>query len=97
MPYFEHDGVRIHDTDTGAGAQTIVFSHGLLFSGAIFEKQIDHLKDRYRCIAYDHRGQGRSSPAEDGYDMDTQTEDAAALIEALGAGLCHFAGLSSAR
>jgi pimeloyl-ACP methyl ester carboxylesterase len=94
MPHIDVSGASIHYTDTGAGAETVVFSHGLLFSGAIFEEQIAHLKDRYRCIAYDHRGQGRSSPAEDGYDMDTQSEDAAALIEALGAGPCHFAGLS---
>ena len=94
MPYLDHDGVRIHYTDTESGAETIVFSHGLLFSGAIFEKQIAHLKARYRCIAYDHRGQGLSSPAADGYDMDTQTNDAIALIEKLGPGRCHFAGLS---
>ncbi|HMB48727.1 MAG TPA: alpha/beta hydrolase [Afifellaceae bacterium] len=94
MPEIEVDGARLYYTDTGSGDETIVFSHGLLFSSAIFEKQIDHLKDRYRCIAYDHRGQGKSSAAVDGYDMDTQTEDAAALMNALEAGPCHFVGLS---
>jgi pimeloyl-ACP methyl ester carboxylesterase len=94
MPDIDVNGAKIHYTDTGSGEETIVFSHGLLFSGAIFEKQIEHLKGRYRCIAYDHRGQGKSSPADTGYDMDTQSDDAAALIEALGAGPCHFAGLS---
>jgi len=56
MPHIDVNGASIHYTDTGSGAETIVFSHGLLFSGAIFEQQIAHLKDRYRCIAYDHRG-----------------------------------------
>ena len=44
--------------DEGSGPETVVFSHGLLFSSAMFAKQIEHLKGRYRCIAFDHRGQG---------------------------------------
>jgi pimeloyl-ACP methyl ester carboxylesterase len=71
-----------------------VFSHGLLFSGAMFEAQVDHFKDSYRCVTYDHRGQGGSEVTDDGYDMDTLTGDAIALIEELGIGPCHFAGLS---
>ena len=60
----------------------------------MFRAQIDRLKPHYRCIAYDHRGQGDSAIAPDGYDMDTLAEDAAALIVALDAGPCHFVGLS---
>jgi len=96
MAILEANGTRIHYTDSGpgSGSETIVFSHGLLFSGAMFGKQVEQFKDRYRCITFDHRGQGGSAVAADGYDMDTLTEDAAALIEALEVGPCHFAGLS---
>lgn len=80
--------------DEGSGPETIVFSHGLLFSSAMFAKQIEHLKGRYRCIAFDHRGQGQSPVTEDGYDIDTLTDDAIKLIEDLGVGPCHFVGLS---
>ncbi len=94
MPFLDVNGVRLHYTDTGGDAQAVVFSHGLLFSTEMFEDQIAHLKGKYRCIAYDHRGQGQSASPESGYDMDTLAADAVALITALGVGKCHFVGLS---
>lgn len=94
MPYIDANGARLHYVDEGAGKQTIVFSHGLLMSGAMFAGQIAGFKERYRCIAYDHRGQGGSHVTADGYDMDTLADDAAALIERLGVAPCHFMGLS---
>ncbi|MEX3011010.1 alpha/beta fold hydrolase [Hoeflea sp. TYP-13] len=94
MAIVEIDGVRLHYTDEGSGSETIVFSHGLLMSGDMFAAQVATLKHKYRCIAYDHRGQGQSAVTDDGYDMETLTADAAGLIEALGASPCHFVGLS---
>lgn len=60
----------------------------------MFDQQVDALKDQYRCITFDFRGQGQSEVTASGYDMDTLSEDAAALIEALRAAPCHFVGLS---
>ncbi len=94
MPYLTVNGVKLYYEDAGQGAETIVFSHGLLWSGRMFADQVRHLKDRYRVITYDHRGQGRSEVAPTGYDMDTLTGDALALMDGLGIGRCHFAGLS---
>jgi pimeloyl-ACP methyl ester carboxylesterase len=94
LPIVDLNGARIYFTDTGGEKEVILFSHGLLLSGAMFEKQIAHFQGQYRCIAFDHRGQGRSGVTEDGYDLETLTEDAAALIEHLGAAPCHFVGLS---
>lgn len=94
MPYQTVNNVNLYYEDTGAGAETIFFSHGLLWSNRMFAAQIGHLRDRYRVVAYDHRGQGRSEVTSDGYDMDTLTVDALALMNALGIERCHFAGLS---
>lgn len=94
MPHADLNGAHIHFTDTGGDGEAIVFSHGLLFSGAMFDEQVAHFQRTYRCIAFDHRGQGRSGVTESGYDLDTLTADAAALIEHLGLGPCHFVGLS---
>jgi 3-oxoadipate enol-lactonase len=94
MPEIEINGTSLFYSDVGEGAHTIVFSHGLLMSSDMFKAQIDRLSDRYRCIAYDHRGQGKSAVSDGGYDMDTVTDDAAALVTKLGAAPCHFAGLS---
>ena len=78
----------------GSGSETIVFSHGLLWSGKMFEKQVAHLKQRFRIVTYDHRGQGQSEVTESGYDMDDLYEDAVQLIEKLKLGSVHFGGLS---
>ena len=94
MPFIEVNGARLHYTDTGGAGETVLFSHGLLMSGEMFRAQIDHLKGRYRCIAYDHRGQGQSAVTAAGYGMDDVAEDAAALIAALEVGPVHFVGLS---
>ncbi|WP_367607436.1 alpha/beta fold hydrolase [Legionella sp. W05-934-2] len=78
----------------GDGEETILFSHGLLWSGKVFQAQVEHLKKKYRVITYDHRGQGRSEVTEAGYDMDSLCDDTIQLIERLGFGKVHFVGLS---
>jgi 3-oxoadipate enol-lactonase len=95
MPMIRANGTALYYEDTGGTGAPIVFSHGLLWNTTLFRAQIAALKSRYRCIAYDHRGQGRS--ADDvgrTIDMKTVTDDAAALIEALRLGPVHFCGLS---
>jgi 3-oxoadipate enol-lactonase len=94
MPTLAANGVNLYYEETGTGPETIVFSHGLLWSGRMFQHQVEHLQDRYRVITYDHRGQGRSQVMPGGYDMDTLTADALALLDGLGVERCHFAGLS---
>lgn len=94
MPTIEVNGARLHYEDRGAGPETVVFAHGLLWSGRMFEAQVRALEDRYRCVTFDFRGQGRSEVTRSGYDMETLADDAAGLIEALGLAPCHFAGLS---
>jgi len=94
MPEISVNGARLHYTERGTGGTTVVFAHGMLFSGEMFAAQVAALEDDYRCITFDFRGQGRSEVTRNGYDMDTLAGDAAALIEALDAGPCHFCGLS---
>jgi 3-oxoadipate enol-lactonase len=88
------NGVEMHVEDTGGSGQAVVFSHGLLWSTKMWKFQVEALRGRFRCIAFDHRGQGQSEISKDGYDMDTLTLDAAALIEELGVAPVHFVGLS---
>lgn len=85
----------LEDTGPAASGETIVFSHGLLWNLRMFDAQIEALRERFRCVAYDHRGQGLS--AEDNsrsIDIELVFRDAVALIEALGLGAVHFCGLS---
>ena len=95
MPMIRANGTALYYEDTGGAGAPIVFSHGLLWNTTLFAPQIAVLKDRYRCIAYDHRGQGRSADdASHAIAMETVTDDAAALIEALGLVRFISAGLS---
>jgi pimeloyl-ACP methyl ester carboxylesterase len=93
MPIVEANGVKIYYQETGSGEETLVFSHGLLWSHHMFRAQVEYFKSKYRIIAYDHRGQGQSEYRTP-FDMDTLAEDAAALIKSLCDGPVHFAGLS---
>jgi 3-oxoadipate enol-lactonase len=94
MPRIRVNGVELHYDEQGRGPEAIVFAHGLLLDGRMFAAQVEALKDRYRCVCFDFRGQGRSEVTRSGYDVDTLTDDVAALIRTLGAHPCHFVGLS---
>ncbi len=54
MPHLRINGASIYYEEHGNGSETIVFSHGLLWSGHMFHNQIAVLKDSYRCITFDH-------------------------------------------
>jgi pimeloyl-ACP methyl ester carboxylesterase len=94
MPTLHLRGIDLHYEDSGQGEETILFAHGLLWDGRLWEPQVEAFQSRYRCITFDFRGQGRTEVTADGYDMDTLAEDAAALIETLDLVPCHFVGLS---
>ena len=95
MPYLTTNGVSFYYEDTGGPGPALVFSHGLLMSSRMFAGQMMAFKERYRCVSYDHRGQGQSSdPGGRSHDMDTCFRDAVAVIEGLDARPCHFVGLS---
>lgn len=93
MPEIEVNGVKLYYQEIGTGKETVVFSHGLLWSHKMFQAQVNLLSSSFRVIAYDHRGQGQSE-VKGPFDMDTVAEDAAALIQQLCDGPVHFAGLS---
>jgi len=94
MPQIPVNGIRLYIEDTGGPGPPVVFSHGLLYSCRMWDAQVPSLRGHFRCISYDHRGQGQSEVTQDGYDMDTLAMDAAALIRTLGVQPVHFVGLS---
>lgn len=97
MPMIDVNDTSLYYVDTGPGStgETIVFSHGLLWGTEMFEPQIEALRGRYRCIAWDHRGQGRSaSDYRHTIGIELVWQDAVALLDALGVKQVTFAGLS---
>jgi non-heme chloroperoxidase len=77
------DGSQIYYKDGGKG-QPIVFSHGWPLSGDDWDAQMLFFGQHgYRVIAHDRRGHGRSSQTWDGNEMNTYSDDLAALFETL--------------
>lgn len=97
MPHIDVNGTSLYYEDTGPGStgETLAFSHGLLWGTELFAPQIAALRDRYRCIAWDHRGQGRSAADHRNcIPMELVWQDAVALLGALGVTRTHIVGLS---
>ena len=77
------DGTQIYYKDWGSG-QPVVLSHGWPLNADSWEAQMFFLASkRYRCIAHDRRGHGRSSQPSEGNEMDTYADDLAAVIDHL--------------
>lgn len=95
MPHLPINGTQLYVQDTGGTLPPIVFSHGLLWSHEMYTDAIHQLNSRFRCVSYDHRGQGQSDKSSrSAISIETLTEDAIALIESLDIGPVHFVGLS---
>ena len=79
------DGTTIFYKDWGPkDAQPIVFHHGWPLSADDWDTQmLFFLANRYRVVAHDRRGHGRSSQVATGHDMDHYASDASAVAEHL--------------
>ncbi|MFO0566019.1 MAG: alpha/beta fold hydrolase [Polyangiaceae bacterium] len=97
MPRLALPDTELHylDTGTAASGETLLMSHGLLMNVDLFAPQVAALRSRFRCIAYDHRGQGQSAESSlRSIDMGTLAGDAAHVVEKLCPEGVHFVGLS---
>src|SRR6204780_5071741 len=78
------DGTQIFFKDWGEG-QPIVFSHGWPLSSDDWDAQLlFFLHHRYRVIAHDRRGHGRSAQSIEGNDNAPYAADLADLTQRLG-------------
>jgi len=79
------DGTQIYFKDWGPrDARPIVFHHGWPLSADDWDAQMMFFLDhKFRVIAHDRRGHGRSTQTWTGNDMDTYAADVVALADAL--------------
>lgn len=84
---------RLSVYDAGSG-QSIVFLHGNASRWQHWEPQLQALSSRFRCIAFDQRGYGASSPLTSPNSLSQMADDAAAVCQALGVNHAYFVGLS---
>jgi 3-oxoadipate enol-lactonase len=83
MPFLETDGCQLYYETHGQGP-ALVFAHGLGGSHLAWWQQVPHFRDRYTCVAFDHRGFGFSREGHGGPGPGAFVDDLATLIEHLG-------------
>jgi len=94
MPYADVNGQRLFYADTGQGEDVIVFSHGFFMSHEMFDAQVEAVRDRWRCIAWDERGHGRTESTPEPFSYWNSARDLLGLLDHLGVERAVLAGMS---
>ena len=89
------NGIDIYYEEHGpAAAEPALLIMGFMTNAGAWAPQIPALAERYRVIAFDNRGCGRSSQPEGPYSIPQLADDAVALLDHLGIGSAHIIGAS---
>ncbi len=93
MATSEINGINIRYEDSGGDGPALLFSHGFLMDHTMFDPQVAHLSDRYRCIRWDERGFG-DTPAPTDFTYWDSADDAAGVLDACGVEQAVWIGMS---
>ncbi|MCW5729457.1 MAG: alpha/beta fold hydrolase [Alphaproteobacteria bacterium] len=91
------DGVRLFYEVHGSGPETMVFlPPWSIVHSRIYKAQIPYFSERFRCIVFDPRGNGRSDRPDDprAYTLDHSVADALAIMDAVAVEKAILIGLS---
>ncbi|NPT59761.1 alpha/beta fold hydrolase [Paraburkholderia elongata] len=95
MPQFKRNGLHLSYTDTGnVDKPAVVFSHGFLMDGSMFDTNIAVLKDHFRCITWDQRGFGKTGPVHQSFDFWDSALDLLGLLDHLEIASAALVGMS---
>src|SRR5271168_1690356 len=95
--FVDRDDVRIHYEIYGDGPETIVFLAPWSITHArVYKAQLPYFSERFRCITYDGRGNGKSDRPEDvaAYSLSNYVADAIAVMDATDTDSAILVGLS---
>jgi 3-oxoadipate enol-lactonase len=95
MPFAQVNGQNLFYQDSGGTRPAVIFSHGLFMDHEMFAPQVAALSSRYRCIAWDERGHGRTAGDSIApFSYYDSADDLAALLAHLGIKRAVLAGMS---
>jgi len=86
-------GLDVAYERAGAGPP-LVLVHGAAESGRVWQPQVEGLADEFTVVAWDEPGAGRSADVPEEFGLADYAACLAAVLEALGLGPAHVAGLS---
>ena len=85
--FVDRDGVRLHYEIYGDGAKTMLFvPPWSIVHSRVYKAQLPWFSERFRCIAYDARGNGKSDRPDkpEAYSLENHVADALAVMDATG-------------
>jgi 3-oxoadipate enol-lactonase len=92
--FVQANGIRMHCQIEGPdGAPWVTFVTGIANDTWLFEGQAQALRDAFRVLRYDLRGQGLSEATPPPYSIASLSADLLALWDALGIARSHLVGL----
>lgn len=93
MPAVQVGAYELNVVEEGAG-YPVVLIHGLAGDASAWAPQVATLRDRYRVVAFDNRGAGRSTQADEPVSTADLARDTLGLMDALGIAEAHVVGRS---
>jgi aminoacrylate hydrolase len=93
MPVVRHDGCDLHYDLAGAGPP-VVFAAGLGGAASWWKREMPLYSQHYRCLAFDQRGTGRSSPVQV-RSVEQMAADLVAILDHAGIERAHVVGHST--
>jgi pimeloyl-ACP methyl ester carboxylesterase/predicted glycosyltransferase len=95
--FVERDGVKLHYEIYGSGAETIVFvPPWSIVHSRVYKAQLPYFSERFRCVTYDARGNGKSDRPADiaAYSLENSVADTLAVMDATRTRAAVIVGLS---
>ena len=94
MPLAKINNQEIHFQDSKGDGPAIVFMHGFLMNETLFDKQIEALAPRFRCIRWDSRGFGKTRWDGKPFNLYDSVADCFGVMDHLGIESAVLAGMS---
>lgn len=86
--------VELHCVDSGGAGEAVLLAHAIGCDHRMWDRLRGRLAPRYRVLAVDLRGHGRSSVPPRPYSLADLADDGRALLDRLGVERIHWVGLS---
>ena len=93
MPTVSRAGFDLQYDEAGTGP-VIVWVPGTGLRGRTWQAQVNHFRDRYRCVTVDLRGSGGSGGGDTSFTVADLADDVAAVLDELAVPRATVVGLS---
>jgi 3-oxoadipate enol-lactonase len=94
MPFARREEVKLHWESTGAGEAPVLLIMGLGMTATGWWRTVPVLAERFRVLAFDNRGVGRSGRPPGPYTVSQMADDAVGVLDAAGEASANVYGIS---